>query len=465
MNKELNVRVINGEDIGNPEVAAMLQAFYSRSPMSIDERLKYLSDGEPTLNEAKVKAALKRYYFDYGHASIADCGFSTVYIENVSMLAAKVFQDDPLYNGQECSTRYLNFSKQQFLGGGEHPEQEQLILETWRQLYTEALPLLVEWAKAKYSPEYLVSSKIPEDKVQETWEKSCTAIAFDVARGLLPCGATTSLAWTGSLRRMRERLEQLAYHPLEEVRDTAAVVYRRMQERHPNSFSECGLDLADGLVDPEHFYETTGQIVLHRGPCVNEVHRIVGARDLPRLLAQSLNAPKNLRERVIDNAMYFSIEGGLDFGSFRDIQRHRRGLNRLPIVGEQNSCVTLHSYYINILQDVAPKVMTRVRDIFARVMTEFKDPIARQYLMPMMTVVAVTQYWSLGQLRYVLNLRSKTTVHPTLREWSHALYNGVIAHAVNDESCSVIMPYLKVDRRGHYETADRGNQTLKERQV
>ena len=54
---------------GDPEVVSMLQAFYSRSHKPISDRLEELTaDTKQT-----VKEALKKYYLNYGHASIADC--------------------------------------------------------------------------------------------------------------------------------------------------------------------------------------------------------------------------------------------------------------------------------------------------------------------------------------------------------------------------------------------------------
>ena len=89
----------------DPESEAMLQALYSRSPKSVREHVE------------KVRAAgpgkfMDKFYVGYGHKSIGDCGTTTLFFENVSLLAAKAIQDWPRYNGQEASTRYLDFTKQ-----------------------------------------------------------------------------------------------------------------------------------------------------------------------------------------------------------------------------------------------------------------------------------------------------------------------------------------------------------------
>ena len=89
----------------NPQDTAMMQALYSRSASSVKEHVE------------KVKSSgsgkfMEKFYVGYGHASIADCGSTTIFVEGVSMLVAKAIQQWPLYSGQETSSRYIDFSKQ-----------------------------------------------------------------------------------------------------------------------------------------------------------------------------------------------------------------------------------------------------------------------------------------------------------------------------------------------------------------
>lgn len=72
----------------HPEDEAMLQALYSRSAASVSEHLQKL---------AKTGSGkfMEQFYVGYGHASIGDCGTTTLFFENVSTLAAKAIQDWP----------------------------------------------------------------------------------------------------------------------------------------------------------------------------------------------------------------------------------------------------------------------------------------------------------------------------------------------------------------------------------
>ncbi len=87
-----------------PESEAMVQALYSRSPASVVEHLR-------KVEEVGADQFMGTYYVGYGHRSIGDCGTTTLFIEEVTMLDAKAIQDWPLYRGQEASTRYMDFSK------------------------------------------------------------------------------------------------------------------------------------------------------------------------------------------------------------------------------------------------------------------------------------------------------------------------------------------------------------------
>lgn len=455
----MNILILNGEDIGDPEVMAMLQAMYSRSPMSINDRLADLRDPNGKLSQEALKKKMKTYYVGYGHASIADCGDAVVFVEGVSMLAAKVIQDDPLYNGQECSTRYLDFSTQPFLTAN-NSIQEVAIVERWRDLYTQYLPWLRDWALKTYDLS-VVSARIPEENQEETRVKTCNAIAFDVARALLPCGASTYVAWKTSLRRFGDRCAEMMLHPLAEVREIGKAVYYAQKDKHPSSFAD--YVPSDLSLDVQHFYNNEPRVYTE-GPSIQSVwnpqHETEQA--LKDTIKDSLEhadsrtaLPRELFRRSADNILYFAIEGMIDFGSFRDLQRHRNGLNKLPIVGQYKA--EFNSYYARILRqnlDLWPKVCHLMTDIGN--MSGISD-IEAQYLYPMGVNVHMQNHWSLGQMRYVMGLRSKTSVHPTARNWIHSLQDELKI------KCSLAVPYCPVDRRPHYQASDRGEQTIKER--
>src|SRR6185369_8011003 len=89
----------------SPEPGAMVQALYSRDPRSVKDHLIQV-------REKGAEKFMANFYVGYGHKSIGDCGTTSIFVENVSMLVAKAVQDWPLYSGQEASTRYLDMGAQ-----------------------------------------------------------------------------------------------------------------------------------------------------------------------------------------------------------------------------------------------------------------------------------------------------------------------------------------------------------------
>ena len=87
-----------------PEKSAYALARYSRSPDSIRESIEWVR----THDSQKF---LESFYFQYGHASIADLGHTVLCFEGISELAATEIEDEPLWDGQAKSSRYQDFSR------------------------------------------------------------------------------------------------------------------------------------------------------------------------------------------------------------------------------------------------------------------------------------------------------------------------------------------------------------------
>src|SRR6266853_596491 len=87
-----------------PEKCAYALARYSRSPDSIRESVEWVR----THDSSKF---LESFYFQYGHASIADLGHVVMCFEGVSELAATEIEDEQLWDGQARSSRYQDFSR------------------------------------------------------------------------------------------------------------------------------------------------------------------------------------------------------------------------------------------------------------------------------------------------------------------------------------------------------------------
>ena len=205
----------------NPEDTAMMQALYSRSAESV------------TVHADKVKQSgsgkfMEKYYVGYGHASIADCGSTTIFIEGVSMLVAKAVQDWPLYSGQETSSRYIDMSRQAIIDPV-GTSMSRATLDKWMAFYTGSQAAVGEHLRVKYPRR--------KDEDEAVYEQAIKARTFDILRGFLPAGVTTQLSWHTNLRQAHDKLAFLHHWPLPEVRAVADGIHNLLRARYGHSFS------------------------------------------------------------------------------------------------------------------------------------------------------------------------------------------------------------------------------------
>src|SRR5579885_1805070 len=91
-----------------PEKMAYALARYSRSPDSIRDSIEWVRAHDST-------KFLESFYFQYGHASIADLGHVAMCFEGVFDLASTEIEDEELWDGQARSSRYQDFSRSGFV--------------------------------------------------------------------------------------------------------------------------------------------------------------------------------------------------------------------------------------------------------------------------------------------------------------------------------------------------------------
>src|ERR1700687_1770888 len=81
-----------------PEIQAYALAKYSRSGQGMLDSIQELS-------AQRAEQFLDTFYFQYGHRSIADLAHLAFGLEQISILAAVAVVDEPVWDGQERSTR------------------------------------------------------------------------------------------------------------------------------------------------------------------------------------------------------------------------------------------------------------------------------------------------------------------------------------------------------------------------
>lgn len=453
---------------------AALQAWYSRSSKSvIEHREKLAREGSGRF--------MDQIFIQYGHASVGDLGHATVYFEGISMLAAKALQDNQLYNGQECSSRYIDFGSADFLTGSQYlgcEPQVADLLERMRSFYVNSLPKVEAFVAQQFPRE--------EGQAETTYAKAVKARAFDILRGFLPCGAVTNVAWTGTLRNLSERLELLMHHPLREIRVMSAMAYKELFDKYPHSFRKeyariydaeaygGGIEAALLAMEDEEVHQFLSQTthfysdILVTSPEHAENMDILGPHDLlltglPTLSRAVLQAitthPRRHRPTRHGGSQQYRmvVESVLDFGSFRDLQRHRGGYCSMPAVDPLEG---FHYWYFTELpievSKEASELLDDVKALDHQLITANptqQQRLDNQYFMPMGCLVPFTLVYSVSQALYVAELRSGQTVHPTLRPLAQSMASYLEDHGA----------VVHYDDRPDVWTVRRGNQDIVEK--
>lgn len=383
-------------DDQHPEDNAMMQALYSRSPQSVVHQLE------------KVKKAgsgkfMDQFYVGYGHKSIGDCGSTTLFIEGVSMLAAKAIQDNPLYNGQEASTRYIDMSQQPMIDPIGTP-QSAAIQADWMAFYNKAMPIMIEHLATHVFPRQ-------EGESEKVHLKAVKARAFDVMRGFLPAGCATFVSWHTNLRQASDHLDNLRFHPCSEIRQLAESIEAQLVAKYPNSFSGKRYFESDGystlvarraLFDPESW------------PRVVKCSSTIDTASL-RCPEITERPARSRLPHYLDELGQVHYEFLLDFGSFRDLQRHRNGVCRMPLLSTRFG---FNMWYLDQLPrgDLRNEAALLVAAQTASIRALDALDVEKQHLVAMGFNVPCSVTRGLPGTLYLIDLRTTKVVHPTMRK-------------------------------------------------
>lgn len=385
------------------EVEAMIQALQSRSNEGVEHHLAIVA-------ERGADKFMGSTYVGYGHKSIGDCGSVTLFIEGASMLVAKAFQDWRLYNGQEGSTRYMNFGTQPFLNPLGTAEGA-AINERWRQFYLDNVEGLVADLKLRYPRQ--------DGEKESVYEKAIAARAFDILRGFLPAGAATKFSIHMTLRQVADELMRLRHHPLAEVREVALAAEDALIDRYPGSFSH------KERTEPKR-YEATEKynrewmrscyyfrFLSDPGFSADRHHfnrrRLRHFREVLEKRPAKTDLPKELSA-----CGTIEFDFMLDFASFRDLQRHRAISQRMPLLETAGG---FESWYVDelptLMRGEAREILSRQEEDIAKLDAPAE---VKQYYTAMGYRVQCEIVGDLPALVYLVELRATRFVHPTLRK-------------------------------------------------
>ena len=404
-----------------PEQSAMVQSLNSRSAGGFWKNfLIVMKEG--------FEKFMAKFYSNYGHKSIADCGSTTGAADNISMLAAKELQNWWAYNGQETSTRYVDVTGLGYLDpvGSEVSKQ---IMERWFDFYKKALQPTIDHLKT-IRPRKTEGEK-PED--EEKYNVMIEKRAYDVLGSFLPAGTKTNASCHMELRQWDDKLAYMIHHPLPEIAELAKEMLSILTERYPSTF-----DKKKVYEDSENYrkeYEkefayVISKITMEEGYEVKTKGFLLRKNFQDDTLIQEeyrklleTRPPKTDPPKILNEAGSYQLQFLIDFRSHRDWQRQRSALQRVPLLTTKNGFET---WYLQQLPETVRIEAERLLiEQSVAVDTLPCDTITKQYYIAMGYTVFNVFTVSLADLIYIIELRTPTTVHPTARRVALQAYEAL----------------------------------------
>jgi thymidylate synthase ThyX len=466
------------------EVVAVLFAYYSRSAGGLRDNLgKLVASGDVAVPEGtsptdghesardRAREFHEKWVVGYGHSSVAEHAIVHLAVEGVSILASKVIEDARLASFTEKSTRYVVFDEDRYYTPPCLADST-VYASTCRFLlgtYARLMPLVIEQ----------IRERRPKGERQSVrgWETACKAAACDILRYLLPTATRTNIGVTANARTLEHLLSKMLSNPLEECRQIGTamkcqaqtIVPTLIKYAAPNDYlaqlpaatascftphngdpleapfepevrlvsgpAEADIDLVSALLY-EHGNRDWGTVRDSVAAMTPEARAALLRRVLADPESGGIRGKHDQPPRALEHLTY-TFELVLDFGAYRDIQRHRMvsqtrqdlgthlGFSMPPELREFGHDGAFH------------ECMQRAAEAYATISTE--HPVEAQYVLPMAYRVRMLFTWNLRELHHFISLRSGKQGHASYRKVAQAVWREVNAHN------PLIAEFIRVD--------------------
>ncbi|HSN98408.1 MAG TPA: FAD-dependent thymidylate synthase, partial [Candidatus Nanopelagicales bacterium] len=455
------------------EVIAVLFAYYSRSRDDLRTNLaKLLADQELDVAEParrafglaseKARSFHEKWVVGYGHASVAEHAVVHLAVENVSIIASKAIEDLRLGSYTEKSTRYVVFDQSSFVDLPELPEplraRYQASCARLFATYVDLMPKVMDALRAR----------VPraEGTSEPAHAAAIRAQACDLLRGLLPAGAQTNLGLTANARALEILLSKMLSSPLAEVRRVGAemrdasltvaptlVKYAAPSEHRRTLSDSVASAVRRVYTPPEEGVSATMvvsqpvRLVRHDKDAmervalalayessqpglhafgVMEALRYASPAELGAIITASCaqRGPHDPPPRGFE-ASTMTFELMLDFGAWRDLQRHRM----LTPAVQRLSCRLGFETPFELLDlgfaEAYQTALIEARDAWEEL--EQSHPLEAQYAVPLGYRVRALWTLNLRELFHVIELRSARQGHTSYRRLAQGLYRTTVA--------------------------------------
>jgi thymidylate synthase ThyX len=403
-----------------PAVQSTVLAKYSRSPLSARQIVE-------TLTPEEADKFQDKWFVQFGHSSVSELATFPICFENVSIVASKFLESFQRPGYSEKSTRYQKFSADSFILPPGAPESMKTFVRRLYETYDRLLPRVVRRCAE-------LMGKNPDDP-EVLKDRTVKARAFDNVRYLLPAGTGTNLGIVGNGRDFKYLVRSALGHQNPEIREIGEQTKKAIEEIFPvlmkgvtpDSF-ELPIQSLGSLPNEFDRIKPSWNVSLYRPhllPDPNLVQKSFESMVVERL-GMSWSAFCNYMEergersvpKIFRNfRLQFDIM--MDYGAFRDLQRHRR-CEQYP------EFLATHYGYLVPDDIIGTDMETEYRAAMDSVQAYADDCIydqnLMQYIIPLGYLHRTVFDMDLESVYYITELRSRPAGHISYRRVAYKMF-------------------------------------------
>lgn len=427
-----------------PEVKAVTFAKCSRSPESF-------SDIARELTADKSKEFHEKWVVGYGHSSVAEHAVLSIAMENVSILATKIIEDNRLASFTEKSTRYQIFNRDKY-----YIPENILKDEEYKKIYIETQNFLFDTYEklSEKMIEYMTSKIKHEEGIPENQYKAMVkSKACDEIRFLLTPATLTNMGMTINARNLEHAITKMLSHPLTEIQKIGSTLKQIGQEEVPTLLKYANANTY--ISETNKKFNIISQFVLQEcsNPDETDVSIVEYDKDAEEKLITALlykystlsytqikEQVKNMsfehKIKIINEALnqrgqhdqplrelehiYYTFDILVDYGAFRDIQRHR-------MVTQTNQKLTSDLGFMTPPLIIEAGFEKEFNECIEKAKISYnkfteKYPNEAEYLLPFAFKKRVLMTWNLRELYHFISLRSGKMGHYSYRKIAQNCY-------------------------------------------
>lgn len=439
-----NLRIYHLNDI-EPEIRAVTFAKCSRSPLAFDEIAKELT-------AEKASEFHEKWVVGYGHSSVAEHAVLSLALENVSILATKIIEDNRLASYTEKSSRYQIFDHDKLY------KPKKLMESTHRETFENAINKLM-------STYLQIAPAMKNFLTPRTDQAALKGRICDNIRYLLPVATTTNLGMTINARNLEHAICKMLSHPLDEAREIGIELKKIGSTVCPTliKYADRNKYLAETPTDMEKEVKTifgdapssSAGRQTEKSDDVelveydkNAVEKILAAilyrfsnypykQAMERAKLLTMEHRENLLEKLHDKMekfdwplrelehVYYTFDITMDYGAFRDVQRHRICTQTNQLLTADLGFSTPPEIVEAGLQKEYLEAVTIAEAAWRKIAPDF--PEEAQYVLPLACRKRTLITANLREMHHFIKLRSGKLGHFSYRKIAQKCFEKIKA--------------------------------------